>query len=116
MAEVNRECPQIPLNEENIPGVIFALFGIDKPKHMPSQKWAYCKVAYRNPVGMQVNLTEASWAYPQNSPIPITFIEDEGKRLHHPYFDTLVVDLEIKKHKVIRNMINNESSTYILFA
>ena len=65
---------------------------------------------------MQVNLTEASRAHPRNSPVPIIFTEDEGKRLHHPHFDALVVYLEIKKHKVMRNLIDNGSSADIIFA
>ncbi|KAL5573156.1 hypothetical protein UlMin_022753 [Ulmus minor] len=51
-----------------------------------------------------------------NSPVPITFTEDEGKRLHHPHFDALVINLEIEKHKVMRNLIDNGSSADIIFA
>ena len=65
---------------------------------------------------MQVNLTEGSRAHPRNSPVPIIFTEDEGKRLNHPHFDALVVDLEIEKHKVMRNLIDNGSSVDIIFA
>ena len=65
---------------------------------------------------MQVNLTEASRAHPRNSPVPITFTKDEGKQLHHPHWDSLVVDLEIEKHKVMRNLIDNGSSADIIFA
>ena len=65
---------------------------------------------------MQVNLTEASRAHPRNSPVSITFTEDEGKRLHHPHFDPLVINLEIEKHKVMRNLIDNGSSADIIFA
>ena len=70
----------------------------------------------RDPVEMQVNLTEASQAHLRNSPIPITFTEDEGKRLHHPHWDALVINLEIEKHKVMRNLIDNGSSADIIFA
>ena len=65
---------------------------------------------------MHVNLTEASRAHPRSSPVPITFTKDEGKRLHHLHFDVLVVDLEIKKHKVMRNLIDNGSSANIIFS
>ena len=96
-------------------GVIFAIFGGDKPGHTPSQRWAYYKEAYRDPVGMQVNLTNASRAHPRNSLVLITFIEDEGKRLHHPHWDALVINLEIKKHKVMRNLIDNGNTADIIF-
>ena len=65
---------------------------------------------------MQVNLTKASRAHPRNSLVPITFTKDEGKRLHHPHFDALVVDVEIKRHKVMRNLIDNGSLADIIFA
>ena len=106
MAEVNREHPQGPLDGEDLRGVIFAIFGGDKPRHTPSQRQAYCKEAYKDPSG----------AHLRNSPVPITFTEDEGKRLHHPHFNALVIDLEIKKHKVMRNLIDNGSSADIIFA
>lgn len=77
---------------------------------------AYCKEAYKDPVGMYVNLTEASRAHPRNSPILITFMEDKAKRIHHPYFDVLVVNLEIERHKFKRNLIDNRSSDDIIFA
>ena len=67
-------------------------------------------------MGIQVNLIEASQAHLRNSPVLITFTEDEGKRLHHPHWDALVVDLEIEKHKVTRNLIDNGSSANIIFA
>ena len=95
VVEPNIVQPQRPQEGEDLLGVIFAIFGGDKPGHTPSQRRAYCKEAYRDPVGMQVNMTEASRAHPRNSPVPITFTEDEGKRLHHPHWDALVINLEI---------------------
>ena len=65
---------------------------------------------------MQVNLIESSQAHLRNSPVPITFTEDKGKRLHHPHFDALVIDVEIKRHKVMRNLIDNGSSADIIFS
>lgn len=65
---------------------------------------------------MQVNLIEASWAHRRNSPVPITFTEDETKRLHHLHFNALVVDLEVEKQQMKRNLIDNESSVDIIFA
>ena len=63
-----------------------------------------------------MNLTETAQSHPRNSLISITFIEDEAKRLHHSYFDALVVDLEIKRHRVMQNLIDNGSSTNIIFS
>ena len=115
VAEEHRGHLQRPPHGEDLHGVIFAIFRGDKSKHMPSQRWAYRKEAYRDPVRMQVNLTKASRAHPRNSPVPITFTEDEGKRLHHPHFDALVIDVEIERHEVMRNLIDNDSSMEILF-
>ncbi|KAL5575413.1 hypothetical protein UlMin_017112 [Ulmus minor] len=64
---------------------------------------------------MQVNLEEAAKSYPNNDLIPITFTEDEAKRLSQPHGDALVVELEIAKHKVMRNLIDGGSSADILF-
>ena len=43
-------------------------------------------------------------------------IEDEAKTLHHPHFDASIVDLEIERYKVTRNLIDNGSSADIIFA
>ncbi|KAL5574831.1 hypothetical protein UlMin_016530 [Ulmus minor] len=64
---------------------------------------------------MQVNLDEAAKSYPNNDLVPITFTEDEAKRLSQPHGDALVVELEIAKHKVMRNLIDGGSSADILF-
>ena len=64
---------------------------------------------------MQVNLTEVAKSYPNNDPILITFTEDEAKRLSQPHSDAVVVEFEIAKHKVIRNLIDGGSSANILF-
>ncbi|KAL5547206.1 hypothetical protein UlMin_006893 [Ulmus minor] len=64
---------------------------------------------------MQVNLEEAAKSYPNNDLVPITFTEDKAKRLSQPHGDALVVELEIAKHKVKRNLIDGGSSTDILF-
>ena len=62
------------------------------------------------------SLTKAARSHPRNSPVLITFIEDEAKRLHQPHFDALVVDLEIKRYQVMRNLIDNEIFGDIIFA
>ena len=64
---------------------------------------------------MHVNVIEASRAHPRNSPIPITFTEDEAKRLYHPHFGALVVHPEIERHKVMRNLVDNRNSADIFF-
>ena len=64
---------------------------------------------------MQVNLAEVANSYMNNDPILITFIEDKAKCMSQPHSDALVVELEITKHKVIRNLIDGGSSADILF-
>ena len=41
--------------------------------------------------------------YLRNSPVSITFTKDEAKRFHHLHFDALIVDLEVERHKMMRN-------------
>ena len=72
---------------------INVIFRGDKSGHTPSQRRAYCKEVYHEPIKMHINLIEVARSQPRNSLMPNTFIEDEAKWLHHPYFDTLVVDL-----------------------
>ena len=57
-------------------------------------------------MGMQVNLVEASKFYHDLAPIPISFTNDEAKRLQQSHFDALVIDLEIERHLVMRNLID----------
>ena len=52
VAEGHRERPQGLSHGEDRQGVIFAIFGGDKPGHKPSQRQAYCKEAYRDSMGM----------------------------------------------------------------
>ena len=50
----------------------------------------------------------------RESPI-IGFSEKDVKRLHHPYDDALVVNIRIEDYKMHRVLVNNESSTNILY-
>ena len=61
--------------------IVYAIFGGGKPRYIPSKRKAYEVGRYRDPEVMQVNLAEAAKSYPNNDPIPITFTEDEAKRL-----------------------------------
>ncbi|KAL5558557.1 hypothetical protein UlMin_034768 [Ulmus minor] len=95
--------------------VVYAIFRGGKPGYIPSKRKAYEAGRYRSPEVMQVNLEEAAKSYPNNDLVPITFTEDEAKRLSQPHGDALVVELEIAKHKVMRNLIDGGSSADILF-
>ena len=53
---------------------------------------------------MQVNLTKAAKSYPNNNPTV-----NKAKLLSQPYSNALVVELEITKHKVMRNLIDQGS-------
>ena len=64
---------------------------------------------------MHLNSVEAAKSYSDSASIPITFTEDEAKRLSQPHFDALVVDLEIEKYRVMRNLIDGGGSTDIIF-
>ena len=54
-AKANNEAIIQPPEGKALP-VVFAIFGGDKPEHTPSQRYACCKEAYRDPVEIQVNL------------------------------------------------------------
>ena len=95
--------------------VVYAIFRGGKPRYIPSKRKAYEAERYKDPEVMQVNLEEAAKSYPNNELIPITFTEDEAKRLSQPHSDALVVELEIFKQKMMRNLIDRGSSTDILF-
>ena len=95
--------------------VVYAIFRGGKPRYIPSKRKAYEAERYKDPEVMQVNLEEAAKLYPNNDLIPITFTEDEAKRLYQPHSDALVVELDISKHKVMRNLIDGGSSADILF-
>ena len=95
--------------------VVYAIFGGKKPGYVPSKRKAYEIDKYKDPEVMQINLIEAAKSYPNNDHVLITFTEDEAKRLSQPHSDALVVELEITKHKVMRNLIDGGSSADILF-
>ena len=50
----------------------------------------------------------------RESPI-IGFSEKDVRRLHHPHDDALVVNIRIEDYKMHRVLVNNESSTDILY-
>ena len=50
----------------------------------------------------------------RESPI-IGFSEEDERRLHHPHDDALVVNIRIEDYKMHKVLVNNESSTDILY-
>ena len=94
---------------------MYAIFGGGKPIHTPSLRKAYSFWSYQDLTIMQVHLVEAMKSYPGNASISITFTQDEAKRLSQPHYDALVLNLEIAKHQVMRNLIDGGSSKNIIF-
>ena len=45
----------------------------------------------------------------------IKFLEDDARRLHHPHDDALVVSLQIGDYNIHRVLVDNGSSTDILY-
>ena len=95
--------------------IVYGIFRGGMPGYIPLKRKAYDIGKYRDLEVKQVNLTEAAKSYPNNDPIPITFTEDESNHLSQPHSDALVLELEISKKKVMRNLIDGGSSTDILF-
>ena len=50
----------------------------------------------------------------RESPI-IGFSEEDARRLHHPHDDALVVSVRVEDYNVHRMLVNNGSSTDILY-
>ena len=50
----------------------------------------------------------------RESPI-IGFSEDDARRLHHPHDDALVVSIQVGDYNVHRMLVDNSSSTDILY-
>ena len=44
----------------------------------------------------------------------ITFMDEDARRLHHPYYDVIVITLTIANYTTKRVLIDNESSIDIL--
>ncbi|XP_030964630.1 uncharacterized protein LOC115985874 [Quercus lobata] len=62
-----------------------------------------------------VQITESVPKMPQiNKPV-IKFSEDDARRLHHPHDDALVVSLQIGDYNMHRFLVDNGSSTDILY-
>ena len=66
------------------------------------------------PDGSEVNLTNQSQGSMVRG-IPIIFSEDNAKGVHHPHCDALVVILPVANKHLNRILIDNESSSDILF-
>ena len=50
----------------------------------------------------------------RESPI-IGFSEEDARRLHHPHDDALVVNIRVEDHNMPRVLVDNGSSTDILY-
>ena len=46
---------------------------------------------------------------------PITFTEEDARRIHFPHNDTLVVTVQIRNMKVHRSLIDNRSYVDIMY-
>ncbi|KAL5550668.1 hypothetical protein UlMin_000844 [Ulmus minor] len=75
----------------------------------------YTRQVRTNPFPHQINLTESKDKIPCLSNDPIVFMEDEAHGLWHPHMDAIRVTLYIARQKVFRILVDNGSSTDILF-
>ena len=62
-----------------------------------------------------VQLTGSVPKMPQADNPTIEFLEDDTRRLHHRYDDALVVSLQIEDYNMHRVLVDNGSSTDILY-
>ena len=62
-----------------------------------------------------VQLTGSVPKMPRIDNPTIEFSEDDARRLHHPHDDALVVSLQIGDYKMHRVLVDNSSSTNILY-
>ena len=49
-----------------------------------------------------------------NNPV-IGFLEEDDRRLHHPYDNALVVNLRVGDYNMYRVLVDNDSSADILY-
>ncbi|KAL5552836.1 hypothetical protein UlMin_040237 [Ulmus minor] len=75
----------------------------------------YARQSRTDPFPHQVNLTGHKEKIPRLSDDPIIFTESEARGLWHPHTDAIMVTLRIAGRKVFRILVDNESSTDILF-
>ncbi|KAL5564268.1 hypothetical protein UlMin_027432 [Ulmus minor] len=75
----------------------------------------YARQARSEPFPHQVNLAEHKNKAPRLSNESIIFTEEEASGLWHPHKDAIVVALRIASRKVYKILIDNGSSTNILF-
>ncbi|KAL5564660.1 hypothetical protein UlMin_027824 [Ulmus minor] len=75
----------------------------------------YGRQSRKNPFPHQVNLTGHKEKIPRLSNDTIIFTEDEACGLWHPHTDAIVVTLRITGRKVFWILVDNGSSTDILF-
>ncbi|KAL5578951.1 hypothetical protein UlMin_011393 [Ulmus minor] len=75
----------------------------------------YARQSRTDPFPHQINLTEHKEKIPRLSNDPIVFTEDEARGLWNPHTDAIVVTLRIARRKVFQILVDNGSSTDILF-
>ncbi|KAL5580084.1 hypothetical protein UlMin_012526 [Ulmus minor] len=75
----------------------------------------YARQSRTDPFPHQVNLTGHKEKIPRLSDDPIIFTESEARGLWHPHTDAILVTLRIAGRKVFRILVDNGSSTDILF-
>ena len=62
-----------------------------------------------------VLVTQKTGKMPRLEDIPITFIEEDARKVFYPYDDALVVSLEIAGYSTRRVLIDNGSSADIIY-
>ena len=75
----------------------------------------YARQARSEPFPQQVNLVKQREKVPYLFDDPITFIEEEACGLRHPHNHAIFVNLIIVRRKVYQILIDNGSSSDILF-
>ena len=60
-------------------------------------------------------LTQKTGKIPRLEDLPITFTEEDARKVFHPHDNALVVSLEIVCYSKRRVLVNNGSSAHILY-
>ncbi|GMN38363.1 hypothetical protein TIFTF001_007585 [Ficus carica] len=119
----NRPAPstrrnQRPDDRPDEPGpehIVHTIFGGTATRDTASSWRSYARETRRFARGEFINMTEFVSKICRQSSTPITFTDEEADRLLHPHNDALVGEIRVADNVIRRVLIDNGSSTDVLF-
>ncbi|GMN28424.1 hypothetical protein TIFTF001_046235 [Ficus carica] len=109
---------QRPDDQPDEPGsehIVHTIFGGTATGDTASSRRSYARDARRFARGEFINMTEHVSKICRQSSTPITFTDEEANRLLHPHNDDLVREIRVANNVIRRVLIDNGSSTDVMF-